>query len=415
MQKQKIETDVKYDKKYDKLYKKLSKKFNKLPVIVDDRKIRPPRNIFVRILRGVFDVICVLMFVLFSSFAFCTTYSRINNLIPTYMGYSMCSIGSNSMKASGFVAGDHVMVRSVDTRSLKEGDIIAFYANITNYDSDAVSSFVEIDNSSATLRYHASVSQLFGGQNASMMAVARDNNPIYFHHISKVYEDADGVRWFRTRGSSNALDDQSIILNSDGSRMFLTCGYVCENMVVGAYDGSGFAGVLSRVYDALLSNTMLSICMVLLPVILLALIIVIDSANDARLAVVECQVISGKRKLTDNVCVKHKIGYNMTTQDKYKAIAKMNPDDVPSVIPLMWKNGRRANAIRKYYLKKKLYLRVVKAKENLSEQCTAMLHDNVSPRKIVDYYESENKRIARMEKRIKQRVKYIGRANRKKK
>ena len=413
MSKQKDAKTMEYDKKYDKLYKKLSRKFNKLPIIVDESKIRQPQNGFLRFLRICIDCVCVLLFILFSSFVLSTTYSRINSLIPTYMGYSMCSIGSSSMEASGFYTGDHVMVRSVDTKTLKEGDIIAFYANNSDYNSTSISSFVKIDNSSANIKYHATVSQLFGGQNADMMSVAKQGNPIYFHHIVDVFEDSDGVRWFRTKGSSNAMADQTIILNSDGSRSFLTCGYVSEKMVVGAYDGSGFCGALSNVYNVLLSSTTLSITLVLLPVIVLAVIIIIGSVNDARLAVVECQVVAGKRKLTDHVCKKHDIGYNLTTGDKYKVIAKTNPDEIPSIIPLMWRDGKRSDAIRKYYLRKKLYLRVVKEREELDEKCKQMLADNASPRQIVDYYESERKRIARLEKRIKKRVKYISRKNRK--
>ena len=102
MSKQKDAKTMEYDKKYDKLYKKLSRKFNKLPIIVDESKIRQPQNGFLRFLRICIDCVCVLLFILFSSFVLSTTYSRINSLIPTYMGYSMCSIGSSSMEASGF-------------------------------------------------------------------------------------------------------------------------------------------------------------------------------------------------------------------------------------------------------------------------------------------------------------------------
>lgn len=374
-----------------KLNKQLNKKRN-----INEKKISKPKSPLQKTISIILDVFCVICVIFGATFCFSNINCRIQNIVPTFAGYSTMKIVSGSMEKSGFEIGENVIVHSVNTHTLKgvtynennqrvEGDIIAFYLYAPSYNSFDINTCIKVDsNQIAPLQYHASIQQMFGIQNTEMQTAAKSGAIIVFHHIDSVYEDENGTRWFSTYGTSNSAKD---------------VWYISENMVVGAYDSSGFAGFMSSVLTTLSSSWGI-ILSILVPLLLVALIIIIESGRDVHLALLECEVIEGKRKLTDPLCVKNKIGYGFSKKEKLKVLAHAEPDEKVDYIALLWKPGAIPTNIRKYYLRKGIFDKQYEEMAELNKKIKTM-HEKKEPiEKISKFYLSEKEKIDKKYKNL---------------
>ena len=59
--------------------------------------------------------------------------SKRSNNVPNLFGYSLVTILSGSMTNSGFNEDDTVIVKSIDTKEIEVGDVIAYYTYIETY------------------------------------------------------------------------------------------------------------------------------------------------------------------------------------------------------------------------------------------------------------------------------------------
>ena len=59
--------------------------------------------------------------------------SKVQKVCPSVAGYSLMQVVSGSMVKSGFNKGDNIVIRSVDTDTLKRDDKIAFYVYYKSY------------------------------------------------------------------------------------------------------------------------------------------------------------------------------------------------------------------------------------------------------------------------------------------
>lgn len=100
----------------------------------------------------------------------CTTFNRNDRDL---FGYKMFIVNTDSMAATDFNAGDLILTKEVDPKTLKEGDIITFMSQDTN-------SFGEIIT----------------------------------HKIRKLTTDAEGNPGFVTYGTTNNVDDATIVTHS---------------------------------------------------------------------------------------------------------------------------------------------------------------------------------------------------------
>lgn len=108
----------------------------------------------------------------------CTTFNRNDRSL---FGYKMYIVNSDSMAATDFNAGDLIFVKEVDSRTLKEGDIITFMSQDTESFGETVT-----------------------------------------HKIRSRTVDAEGNPGFVTYGTTTNTDDETI---------------VTENYVLGKYQG----------------------------------------------------------------------------------------------------------------------------------------------------------------------------------
>ncbi len=323
----------------------------------------------------IYDVLCGIMLIISGLFCFSSVNSMLHKVCPTFCGFSNLTIVSGSMVKSGFNIGDTVVVRSVDTSTLKENDIIAFYGYQTDIDRFDKTKATQIEENSET-RYIFRPASILGYQTDPIIEAGQNKSGLYFHHIRAIFVDENGTRWFSTYGSSNPVDDR---------------WYISEDMVVGIYDNSPLAVAFSKVLSLLSSKY--GIFILLAPVFLIAIVIILECIKDIQLAFLELDCVEEKRKITDDICVRNDVGFNMDEKTKYKILAQAKPEDINAYISLLWRNGTGNNNIRKYYLRKNaLYLYDKKMLE-LNRKCEEMYKAGESTRKIATFYLKEKEKL----------------------
>ncbi len=122
-------------------------------------------------LNVVFSVILWLVILLAAFFAFTTLATRNSNSVASLGGFTPLTVESESM-APTFNQGDLIIIKKVDTSTLREGDIITFHTIIEN-------------------RYALNT-----------------------HRIFRI-EEANGYRTYETKGDNNLITDRHIISDSD--------------------------------------------------------------------------------------------------------------------------------------------------------------------------------------------------------
>ena len=173
----------------------------------------------------------------------------------------------------------------------------------------------------------------------SIVQAAKSDAKLVFHHIREVYEDTDGTRWFKTYGSSNEADD---------------LWFISENVVVGLYDGSSSAHFFSTVISA--TNSRFGFLILLIPVIMLGCVISLDTLKAIARTKLELDCVKEKRKITDPICVRNNVGFNMDTKTKYKILAQATKENTNEYISLLWRDGTAPTSIRKYLSRRNILL-----------------------------------------------------------
>jgi len=386
-----------YSHEDDSVQKKLTKKAIKLQrKYYKRRKINEKfihkKSFAKKMVSLVFDVVLVGVALICGLVCFCNISSRMQNLPPSIGGYMAMQVVSGSMRASGFEIGDSVMIKSVNTDTLKEGDKIAFYVyapsykNFSPYRSDKL----EIDDS-VNLEYQVNVKSFLGFQNEEVQIAAKANSRRVFHEIIGVYEDKAGVRWFETKGTSNATKDR---------------WWVKETLVIGAYNDSVAANLMSLVINTMTSSVG-TIIVLMIPLVIVAMFIVGLCMKDVYVSMLENEVVEEKRKLTDEICVKNKIGFGMSNKTKYKVLATAAPEDKLQYIQLLWKDGNAPNALTKYYLRKRMLIKPLEEKNALNRECERLFEEGENPREIAKYYEEQSAKIESKYDRMKDKLKVI--------
>lgn len=392
-----IKNDDSVDKKLKKTARMLRKKYSTKRKINED--LLKPKSTLEKIFSGVFDVICSVLIILCIYMCYANISARVMKTNPTMLGYTNMRIASGSMRNSGHEIGDVIMVRAVDTDSLKVGDKIAYYVSSTNTAKfhSIITTNISDSLSSNTTVYKTDFQSVFGIPTEAIKKEAAKGSKQVFHHIIGIYEDSNGKRWFKTKGSSNPLVDDWII---------------SEDTIIGIYDNSSVASFLAATLNTLSSMTGLIICIVV-PLVLMAMMVVPSCVRDVQRAMLELDVVEEKRKLTDELCVRCGVGYEMDNETKFKVLACAPDDQKMEYISLLWREGTAPNSIKKFYLRKEINLKSIQKLRDVNRECEKMFKDNVPMTKIAKYYQTEKDKINKEQEEYKKtlkalKIKYAG-------
>ena len=398
-----LQQDRSVERAIEKTKKRLLSKYNRKRK-VNENWLSSGQSLTAKICSAALTVITAIVMAFTVIFCIGTIFSAYNGTPPMFFGHSTMRIASGSMSApsitidgveydSGFDIGDTIVIRSVDTKTLKIGDKIVFYAYPKNYVQYHQVGKQEIEVPSNTkTKYKMSFAQFMGFQTKELTEAAKNYGMLTFHHITNVYKDTNGKLWFKTQGSANAVKD---------------VWYISEEMVVGIFSKSVIGNFVSNVVN-LISNDWGFILLLLLPIGLLTLVLVRSFVVDLQLALLELDVVEEKRKLTDEICVKNKIGYRMDPQTKYKVLAQAGEDEKLHYISLLWPNENSSNAIKKYVIRKKYILEPNKKLLELNRECEKMYHNGKPIEEISKYYAAQKEAIKKEQLETEQRMRSLG-------
>ena len=386
----KIKDNAEVEKKIQQTAKKLNKKYSKKRWVNEKRLLKEQTplqkclSIFANILFWSALIICCLLCLV-------TVVSRVQKRPATFIGYNYMQITTESMEASGFFVGDNIAVRSVYTDSLKPGDKIAFYVYPNSYNQYYKVKRTKLNQFSDGIEYKLNIQGMFNYDNKQVKSAIQANSSIVFHEIVAVYEDENGERWFKTKGSSRVTED------------FWS---INEKMVIGVYD----AGFISRTMNGLLhfltTNKGL-ITIIYLPQLLIFAYAVGLAIKNVQLAFLELDVVEEKRKLTDKICVNNDIGFNMARKTKLKVLAQAEDDEKLEYMALLWHKGTAPASIQKYLMRKSILLRQMKKKLELNRQCQIKLAQGETPTSVAQYYYAEKVKIEQDLARYQQLLKNV--------
>lgn len=387
-----VKNDDSIDKQLQKTAKMLHKKYTKKRKI--NEQLLRKKTPLEMIVSGFFDIVCVVLIVLALYMCYSNISARIQKTNPTIAGYTNMMIGSESMEASGFFYRDFIMVRAVDTDTLKVGDKIAYYVSSINTAKflSSQDSMTKVDNSTiGDTAYKTDLNTLLGIPSAEIKREAAKGSKQVFHHIIEIYEDSKGQRWFITQGSSNNTPDT---------------WRVCETTVIGIYDDSQTAKTLTTILSSLSTTTGL-IMWIALPLILIVIMVLPSCLKDIQRAMLELDVVEEKRKLTDDICVRNDVGYEMDNETKFKVLACAPDDKKMEYISLLWREGTAPNSIKKFYLRKEINLSSIEKLRDINRACEKMFKDNVPMTKIAKYYRDERSKVEKEQEAYKQTLKAL--------
>ena len=403
-----VKEDPSVQKALDRTAKKLKNKYSKRrPLNQKAIRSRTPFQIFTNV---VLNVLTCILVVFAGLVCISSVNSSMHKVCPSFAGYSNFRIVSPSMVASGHKIGDTIIVRAVDAKTLKPqryengkfipGDKIAFYQ------SDDISRLYPRDAALVDpadigeRKYTFEFNYLFGTKNSEMVKAAQSGCNIVFHHVYEVRVDEDGVRWFKTYGSSNGLK-----VNKNDTTASPDGWWVREDLVVGVYDDAPFSIFMSKVIGAFSASG--GVFLLFIPVGLLVFLIVRESVRDVQMAKLELDCVEEKRKITDEICVKNGIGYRMSKKTKYKILVQADEKDRLNYISLMWRDNTVPREVKKYVLRKQALMKPTQRLLEVNRQCQQMFREGVDPQKIAKYYAEEKAKVEAEETAIRQRVREL--------
>ena len=372
---QNTQADAKYLKVLDKKYTKVRH--------INEQYLQKTKRPWQKVLSIAFNVFCVL--ILFVMGVFCVNLfnAKAQNTPVSLFGYSALKVASGSMTASGFEVGDAVMVHAVDTNTLSAGDIIAFYAyNSVMYD------ITPVETSSQKPQYKYSFNLFLGIQTPQIKNAALSGTKLVFHQIIGVYQDVNGQRYFKTKGTSNSSEDVWLISSEH---------------VLGVYVNSGIATFMSKVLSVGSSQTMFLVALII-PILILCVMIIRVCFHNIQIVKLELDCVEEKRKITDPICVKHKVGLRMDKKSKFKILATAPNDEKAQYANLLWSENQMPRYVRVYCLKHTAMLAPLQKLRDINRECEKMYKQGISLDAISKYYAKER---AKIDDQIKLRYKRL--------
>ena len=97
----------------------------------------------------------------------------------------------------------------------------------------------------------------------------------------------------------------------------------------------------------------------------------------------------------------------MSTKTKYKVLATAAPEDKLTYIGLLWKDGKEPNALKKYYLRKRMLIKPLEEKNALHRECEKLFEAGENPRDIAKYFDEQVAKIEAKYDNIKDKLKEV--------
>ena len=375
-----IKEDKDLNKILNKTAKQLNKKYEKKRKINEKllkKELSKPKKILLTIV----DIFLIIFCILSCIIGIKTCIFRLNKIPPSIAGYSIMSIATDSMQADGFKIGDSVVVRKINPKTLNIGDNIAFYVYNKDYNLFYSSSPELINKQTTKHDYRLNFTNFIGLPSNDIKDAINANSKLIFHQITKIYKDENGVYWFKTKGSTNPTEDS---------------WHVSERMIYGVHSKSKTSAFLENFLN-IMTNNLYMIIIVSIPLVLMLILLIIILAKRIQVIKLIQDCVEEKRKITDEICVKNEVGFNMDTKTKLKILAQSSNENRSEYIALLWQNGTTPSNIRKYIIRKQFLLKPIQKILILNRECEKMFAQAYNPKQIAKYYIEQKKKIQKQQ------------------
>lgn len=367
---------VKVTRRENKDLARKLKKHRKIALLNDSKllKLASPVRKFFSILLKIFTAF---LLVFAGLFVYSIINARRNGVVPRFAGLSLEQVISGSMVASGLNKGDNVLVYKVDPHTLKVGDIVVFYQY--SPDGSKYSPMYKTANTDGYghVQYSVTIDDFLGKIEPNHLVAARANSKLIIHHIISIQQDSTGKWWFTTHGSSNPSNQVE---------------HFSEDYVIGYYNQSVISDIFGKTLNFITSFAGIMV-IVGVPLVLLAFVVLSSVFNHIQLTLLEEEVINGERPVSDPVCVKNKIGRNLSKQDKFYLLARANEEERSELLPYLYEDGAVPNAINKYYHRKKLMMMPIYEIKSLQQKAQEQYNSGVPISKVMKEYAKDKEEL----------------------
>ncbi len=380
---------------------KLKQKYSRVSKL-NEAKMCGEKSALSRFLSIFFSIVTLLLVLFCALFCVGAFLNSTHHTPDMLIGYSKIQLTTQNMSSkrivldgviydSGFYQDDQVPIHAVDPHSLKTGDVIAFIAYEKSIEESEKRHKTELNvPTNTTPKLTTNFGQMLGFYSSTIYSAAQNGGKITLSHVVKVFEDDNGKLWFQTKGSNSSEVDS---------------GFVSEELILGIYVESSTCGGILNALSFIYSVSGLLLLM-LLPVIVIFSIFFKADIKKSRLNSLEQDVVEQKRKLTDKICVKNQIGFRMNEPTKLKVLSQAQKSEEKRYVSLLWRDGHKPKAMKKYVHQNKLKLYPIKKLCKLNNECEELFFAGKDLNLIAKHYANEKQQILEQKKSIKQKLKF---------
>lgn len=265
-------------------------------------------------------------------FSIIINVSKKDNQISTMFGYAFAVVQSGSMINGGFNVGDMVIIKEVNTDTLKpcerdstntvieNGDIIVFYDYFDAKDENVNLTNITEEVLNGTYVDFSDPSKAPTDRKTKQYPI--DNGTILiFHRIISIWVDESGTRFFETKGDSNNSADNKLIR---------------EDFVCAKYAQS--SPVLQSVLSFMATTTGL-IVVILIPVGFLIITQIISFSKEMKVNINAIKILERKIRYNDIDLDSCDIQNYFTEPEKVYLYDISPQEDKANLAIILWSDG----------------------------------------------------------------------------
>ncbi len=235
--------------------------------MAEQKEVKTEREKFRKTFRILGDVLFIPFFVIVLIASILMFKAKINNEVPSLFGYSAVKILSGSMEPN-YHEGQVVMVKKIDTNTLKIGDVIAFY----DYMDPSVDTGDLVDNmGKQTYNLQINLGEFLGSGATEAQKKVASYSKVILHRIANISTPSNpddenyGKLFFQTMGdaNNNVADEH----------------WIMEDYVVGILSSDN--SVVGNFFS-FCTSTVGIIILIIIPCVALTAILVINVINEIK-------------------------------------------------------------------------------------------------------------------------------------
>ncbi len=234
--------------------------------MAEQKEVKTEHEKFRKTFRILGDVLFIPFFVIVLIASILMFKAKINNEVPSLFGYSAVKILSGSMEQN-YHEGQVVMVKKVDTSTLKIGDVIAFY----DYMDPNVDTGDLVDNmGKQTYNLQTNLGEFLGSGATEAQKKVASYSKVILHRIANISTPSNpndenyGKLFFQTKGDANDLADEHWIMED-----YVVGILINDNSVIGNF-------------FSFCTSTAGIIILIIIPCVALTAILVINVINEIK-------------------------------------------------------------------------------------------------------------------------------------